>query len=328
MKLWTPALLHTYLLVLLAHTSLAHTPLMEAVTGGDSLIFGNDNTNTTTSEGNGITRGRHRRRSSYNSPGPVFDTTTPTNITTQLGTHAYLPCRIKNLGNKSVSWIRNRDSHILTVDRYTFIADERFQAWHEASTETWTLQVKYVQARDAGSYECQVSTEPKMSHFMHLTVITPKVTIAGESDIYVKSGSTVTIQCVISASLEEPNYIFWYHDSKRVVPFAAAGREVTVERVSSDTTVGTLTISSVTMKDSGNFTCSPASLDTAYVTLHVINGEHPAAMQHGTSHAPGQEGGVVALLLHLSFSYVTTSFLHSIIFALHLCIPNTSVSFR
>jgi len=35
--------------------------------------------------------------------GPYFDSTTATNITTQLGTHAYLPCKVKQLGNKSVS---------------------------------------------------------------------------------------------------------------------------------------------------------------------------------------------------------------------------------
>nr|CAD7452520.1 unnamed protein product [Timema tahoe] len=71
----------------------------------------------------------------------------------------------------TVSWIRRRDSHILTVDRYTFIADERFQAFLVEATDTWTLQIKYVQARDAGQYECQVSTEPKMSHFITLNVV-------------------------------------------------------------------------------------------------------------------------------------------------------------
>lgn len=103
--------------------------------------------------------------------GPYFDPSTPINITTQLGTHAYLPCKVKQLGNKSVSWIRKRDAHILTVDRYTFIADDRFQAFLVEATDTWTLQIKYVQARDAGQYECQVSTEPKMSHFITLNVV-------------------------------------------------------------------------------------------------------------------------------------------------------------
>lgn len=36
--------------------------------------------------------------------GPYFDSSTATNITTQLGTHAYLPCKVKQLGNKSVSF--------------------------------------------------------------------------------------------------------------------------------------------------------------------------------------------------------------------------------
>lgn len=72
--------------------------------------------------------------------GPYFDTSTTTNITTQLGTHAYLPCKVKQLGNKSVSWIRRRDAHILTVDRYTFIADDRFQASPPGVNPSGTLK--------------------------------------------------------------------------------------------------------------------------------------------------------------------------------------------
>lgn len=53
----------------------------------------------------------------------------------------------------------------------TFIADERFQSFFVESTALWTLQIKYVQARDAGIYECQVSTEPKVSARVHLNVV-------------------------------------------------------------------------------------------------------------------------------------------------------------
>lgn len=52
--------------------------------------------------------------------------------------------QVKQLGNKSVSWIRRRDAHILTVDRYTFIADERFQAFLVEASDTWTLQVSII----------------------------------------------------------------------------------------------------------------------------------------------------------------------------------------
>ena len=70
-----------------------------------------------------------------------------------------------------VSWIRSRDSHIVSVDGLTFIADERFHVFHDPATGSWTLQIKFVQARDAGTYECQVSSEPTMSTFVHLTVV-------------------------------------------------------------------------------------------------------------------------------------------------------------
>lgn len=42
--------------------------------------------------------------------------------------------QVKLVFNKSVSWVRVRDDHILTVDRITFIADERFHAFYAAET--------------------------------------------------------------------------------------------------------------------------------------------------------------------------------------------------
>lgn len=51
-----------------------------------------------------------------------------------------------------------------------FIPDERFQAIF-GEADTWTLQVKYVQARDEGEYECQISTDPKKSHIIKLNIV-------------------------------------------------------------------------------------------------------------------------------------------------------------
>lgn len=52
-----------------------------------------------------------------------------------------------------------------------FIPDERFQALFVDASDTWTLQVKYVQARDEGEYECQISTDPKKSHIIKLNIV-------------------------------------------------------------------------------------------------------------------------------------------------------------
>ena len=39
----------------------------------------------------------------------------------------------------------------------------------------YIFQIRYVRASDAGSYECQVSTVPKISKLFHLKVVIPKV---------------------------------------------------------------------------------------------------------------------------------------------------------
>lgn len=42
---------------------------------------------------------------------------------------------------------------------------------HPDKSENWTLQIKSPQERDSGVYECQVSTEPKMSLNYSLNVV-------------------------------------------------------------------------------------------------------------------------------------------------------------
>ncbi|CAG2162741.1 unnamed protein product [Oppiella nova] len=67
-----------------------------------------------------------------------------------------------------VSWIRRKDFHVITVGKFTYTSDQRFQAVHMDNSDDWTLQIRYPQRRDAGIYECQVSTLPKMSLFVEL----------------------------------------------------------------------------------------------------------------------------------------------------------------
>ena len=69
-----------------------------------------------------------------------------------------------------VSWIRKADLHVLTSDVLTFTGDQRFSAHHPVDTDAWTLQIKYTQLRDAGEYQCQVNTEPKISFSVFLQV--------------------------------------------------------------------------------------------------------------------------------------------------------------
>lgn len=112
---------------------------------------------------------------------PFFESTPPQNVSALIGKTAFLTCVVRNLGKaKSVTWIRHRDVHILTVGEYTYTTDQRFVARHNRATDEWVLVIKYVQDRDAGTYACQIPSSPPRSFPVNLNII-------GESNISFKS---------------------------------------------------------------------------------------------------------------------------------------------
>ncbi|XP_050296896.1 uncharacterized protein LOC126736543 isoform X2 [Anthonomus grandis grandis] len=146
--------------------------------------------------------------------GPYFDKSVSKNVTALVGKTAYLGCRIRNLGNRTVSWIRHRDLHLLTVNRFTYTSDQRFSARHNPQTEDWTLQVRYPQKRDAGVYECQVGTTPPIGISMYLSVVEPVTTLLGGPEMYIHKWSTMNLTCIIKHSPEPPPSIYWTHDQQ------------------------------------------------------------------------------------------------------------------
>lgn len=69
-----------------------------------------------------------------------------------------------------VSWIRQRDLHIMTVGRYTYTTDQRYEVINSPGSKDWILKIKYAQVRDSGNYECQVSTKPVRTFVVHLNI--------------------------------------------------------------------------------------------------------------------------------------------------------------
>nr|XP_012232392.1 PREDICTED: uncharacterized protein LOC105678008 isoform X2 [Linepithema humile] len=215
--------------------------------------------------------------------GPYFDKSASKNVTALLGKTTYLNCRVKNLGNKTmtlqVSWVRHRDVHLLTIGRYTYTNDQRFRAIHNAHSDDWTLQIKYPQHRDSGIYECQVSTTPHMSHLVHLNVIEPKTEILGAPDLFINRGSTINLTCVVLQSPEPPAYIFWNHNDA-IISYDSTRGGVSVVTEKGDSTTSFLLVQEAKPSDSGRYTCNPSNAQPKSITVHVLN-EYPAAMQHG-----------------------------------------------
>ncbi|KAK0178153.1 hypothetical protein PV328_002130 [Microctonus aethiopoides] len=216
--------------------------------------------------------------------GPYFDISASKNVTALLGKTTYLNCRVKNLGNKTqvslqVSWVRHRDIHLLTIGRYTYTSDQRFRAIHNVHSDDWTLQIKFPQLRDSGIYECQISTTPHMSHFVHLSVVEPTTEILGGPDLYIDHGSTINLTCIVLNSPEPPAYIFWNHNDA-IISYDSSRGGVSVVTEKGDSTTSFLLVQHAKPSDSGQYTCNPSNAQPKSITVHVLN-EYPAAMQHG-----------------------------------------------
>lgn len=212
--------------------------------------------------------------------GPYFDYSASKNVSALLGKTAYLNCRVRNLGNKTVSWVRHRDIHLLTVGHYTYTSDQRFRAIHIPNTDDWTLQIKYPQHRDSGVYECQISTQQHLSQFISLEVVEPTTEIIGGPDLYIDRGSTINLTCVVLYSPEPPAYIYWNHNEV-IISYDSPRGGVSVITEKGEITTSFLLIQKARSSDSGRYQCNPSNAQPKSVTVHVLNGEFPAAMQHG-----------------------------------------------
>ncbi|KAL9915207.1 defective proboscis extension response 13 isoform 2-T3 [Glossina fuscipes fuscipes] len=207
-----------------------------------------------------------------------FGTENSTVVTTQIGAAAHIPCTVHHIGDGVVSWIRKKDYHLLTVGLTTYSSDERFSATHLKHSEDWTLQIKYVQSRDAGIYECQVSTHPPTSIFLHLNVVEARAEISGPSIRYLTPGSTLRLLCRVVQNTEISEYIFWYHDNRMINYDIDRGINVSTEP---DFQSSELMISRTRREHSGNYTCVASNTQPASVLVHIFKGDNPAAMYHG-----------------------------------------------
>jgi len=196
------------------------------------------------------------------------------NVSAILGKTAHLNCRVRGVGNRTVSWIRHKDTHLLTAGRYTYTSDERFRAIHKVLSENYLLQIEPVQKSDSGLYECQISTTPVMSHVVHLSVTEPVTEILGGDDIYVQEGVTMNLTCLVRDSPEPPQFIFWYHNQKEISYDSPRGGVSQITEKGS-TTSSFLLLQRSTMADSGTYSCQPSVGNLASARVHVVRSGDP-----------------------------------------------------
>ena len=83
-----------------------------------------------------------------------------------------------------------------------------------SNVSTWVLILQAVELSDAGLYECQVSSNPKMSKLVQLEVVVPEVKIKGSEDMFVTAGSDLVIECVTRNVIRKPEFVTWIFNGK------------------------------------------------------------------------------------------------------------------
>lgn len=214
-------------------------------------------------------------------------------ITVQQGEAAFFDCHVYNLANQTVSWMRSCDGYPLFIGSEKYINDQRFELVSRRRGQN-TLKLKFTNASDAGDFDCQVSTNPKISQIFKLNVVVPSVSVEGEKEKHVMAGSPVELKCFIKNCLKQPTYVFWYMSGSRLLDSGGHVQVRTSMLPSGVTALSVLSIDSVTQADRGNYTCKPASGGEASISLHVLEGEKPAGLQHDQN-----SSGCVLLSLRL-----------------------------
>jgi len=242
---------------------------------------------------------------------PYFGTDQAQRVVTRLGDTAFLRCKVFNLGNKMVSWLRADKLEIISSGLYTFIRDPRYSAEYMEEENTWVLRITKVEYEDSAVFDCQVNTDPVMMYPVSLKVVKPdhahfvndapqlvpesSVSIAGGRHSLVMAGDALNLTCVVTNPPPNHGEVQWLVNDHLVSP--RQGLSILSESSPSRTT-SSLLIPQAHMRDSGTYRCAPGGTDHAVQFVEIIAELNPE------NHIPGHMVIPLVSLMIISFLLV------------------------
>ncbi|XP_039500969.1 uncharacterized protein LOC120457482 isoform X3 [Drosophila santomea] len=106
----------------------------------------------------------------------------------------------------------------------------------------------------------------------------PITSIPGGPEIYIDLGSTVNLTCVIKHLPDPPASVQWNHNNQEINYDSPRGG-VSVITEKGDITTSYLLIQRASIADSGKYSCLPSNANPKSVNVHILKGDHPAAVQ-------------------------------------------------
>lgn len=145
--------------------------------------------------------------------------------------------------------------------------------------------------------------------------LAPKTKIIEGSEVYVKSGSTTNLTCIIEDNLITANYVFWYYEGT-VINFDSPRKGIKIVTNRGPKTISKLLIYNSKVSDSGSYACKPMHSDFANVTLHVL--KHTSNIV--STETTFQMSASISLNDHTKYSVIQIGFNHLCIICLYsLC---------
>jgi len=185
-----------------------------------------------------------------------------------------MSCIVRQIGSKTVSWVRKFDSAILSVDDMLVTFDDRISLEKISYLSQWSLNIRSAMPSDSGQYECQVSAEPKLSKIVNLSVKVPKLAIDGSPSILASAGSNITLKCTVKGVSHASNISWFYQNVDGSKSKLKEDKQKIVQ-----TGPGSWVLVRVGPDSAGNYSCSTHTSNTAIVTINVVDGERiPEAM--------------------------------------------------
>jgi len=201
----------------------------------------------------------------YNTP--YFDATMKTNYTVQAGHKIQMDCIVRQIGSKMVSWIRKLDGAIISVDDMMVQNDANFEIEKTPYLGRWSLKIRQADLQDAGQYECQVSTEQKLSRVVTLAVTVPSLSIEGSPSILASAGSNITLRCIVRGDRHRTP-ISWHFQQPDGTIVSLKETKNSIIKTGPDS----MLLLRVESNSAGNYTCSSHKSNTATVSINVVHG--------------------------------------------------------
>uniref|UniRef100_A0A6P4DV56 Uncharacterized protein LOC108037430 n=1 Tax=Drosophila rhopaloa TaxID=1041015 RepID=A0A6P4DV56_DRORH len=110
----------------------------------------------------------------------------------------------------------------------------------------------------------------------------PVTDIIGGPELHINRGSTINLTCIVKFAPEPPPTVTWSHN-REIINFDSPRGGISLVTEKGVLTTSRLLVQKAITQDSGLYTCTPSNANPSSVRVHIVDGEHPAAMHTGNN---------------------------------------------